>query len=341
MNPTTRQNSRRNFLKQVAVIPLIAAGLPLTTVAAAMSPIRRVGGSHLKTSLNAYSFVELLNANLKDPTHGVNLFEVCDFCARQNFDAVDVTGYFFPGYPNIPKDSYIRRLKRHAFNLGLAFSGTGVRNDFTAADKSTRTEGVQRIKNWIEVAARLGAPAIRAFADSQPPFKNWQQAAGNASRDDVEAWVADSLRECAEHGEKFGVVVVVQNHGDFISTGEEHLRLLQRVNHDYCAAMIDTGKYNTPNPYSDIAMVAPYAVTWQIKELIGTTTDSPKVDMLKLLKIIRQSGYRGYLPIETLASGRKNYDSFAEATRMLVQLREAINATESLAPQTEPPAARP
>eukprot|EP01034_Spumella_vulgaris_P008655 gene8655-11016_t len=127
-----------------------------------------------------------------------------------------------------------------AHGLGLAISGTGVRNDFTAADPKIRTEGVQRIKTWIEVAAKLGAPTVRAFADSQPPFRNWQQAANNAPRDTVEGYLADALRECAEHGKKFGVIVAVQNHGDFINTGPEHLSLLKRVDHEWCAAMVDT-----------------------------------------------------------------------------------------------------
>jgi sugar phosphate isomerase/epimerase len=331
MNPSLHPNSRRSFLKQAALLPLAVASLPLVSATAAVTPIKRVGGSHLKTSLNAFSFMELLNANLKDASQGVDLFQVCDFCAKQNFDAVDVTGYFFPGYPNAPTDGYIYKLKRHAFDLGLAISGTGVRNDFTTADKAVRDEGVVRLKTWIEVAAKLGAPVIRAFADSQPPFKDWQQASGNASRDTVEGWVADGLRKCSVHGKKFGVIVVVQNHGDFISTGEQHISLLKRVDHDYCAAMVDTGKYNTPDPYADIAMVAPYAVTWQIKELIGTPADSPRVDMKKLVTIIRESGYRGYLPIETLSSGRKDYDSFVEAAKILEQLREEIHATESIA----------
>jgi sugar phosphate isomerase/epimerase len=318
------------------MLPLAAASLPIVTATAAFATIQRTGGSHLKTSLNAYSFLDLLNANAKDKSRGVDLFQVCDFCAKVNFDAVDLTGYFFPGYPKAPEDSYIFKLKRHAFDRGLAISGTGVRNDFTTADQSVRAEGVQRIKTWIEVAAKLGAPTIRAFADSQPPFKNWPAAAGNASRADVEAWLADALRECAEHGQKFGVIVAVQNHGDFISTGAEHLSLLQRVGHEYCAAMVDTGKYNTADPYADIAQMAPYAVNWQIKELIGTPGDSPRTDLRKLLTIIRRSGYRGYLPIETLASGRKGYDSFVEVPKMLGELREAIGATASVAPQ--PPA---
>lgn len=324
-NAMNSSTTRRRFLKSAALLPFAAAaGFPLGTATAAVTPIKRIGGAHLKPSLNAYSFLDLLNANAKDASKGVDLFQVCDFCAKVNFEAVDVTGYFFPGYPQAPDDSYIFRLKRHAFDLGLAISGTGVRNDFTTADKAVRAEGVERLKTWIEVAAKLGAPVIRAFADSQPPFKTWQQASGNASRETVETWLADSLRECAEHGKKFGVIVAVQNHGDFISTGAEHLSLLQRVDHEYCSAMVDTGKYNTPDPYVDIALMAPYAVTWQIKELIGTPADSPRTDMKKLVKIIRQSGYRGYLPIETLASGRKDFDPFVAAAKMLAEMRAAI-----------------
>lgn len=325
-------NNRRNFLKHGALLPLVATTLPLGIVSAEYAPIKRNAGSHLKTSLNAYSFLDQLNANAKDSTKGMDLFQVCDFCAQLNFDAVDLTGYFFPGYPNAPDDNYLIRLKRHAFNLGLSISGTGVRNDFTTADKAVRDEGVQRLKTWIEVAAKLGAPAVRAFADSQAPYKNWQKASGDANREAVESWMADSLRECAEHGKKFGVIVAVQNHGDFINTGEEHLSLLKLVDSEWCAALVDTGKYLTVDPYADIGLMAPYAVNWQIKETIDSTTKAPRTNMLKLLTIIRKSGYRGFLPIETLAMGRKDYNPSEEVKKMLVELRNAIEATASVAP---------
>jgi sugar phosphate isomerase/epimerase len=329
----THPVSRRRLLAAAAWLPLAAGGgLPLATAGAGYAPIKRSGGSHLRPSLNAFSFLELLNAHLKDAGKGVDLFQDCDFCAEQGFDAVDLTGYFFPGYPLAPDDRYLVRLKRHAFDLGLAISGTGVRNDFTAADARVRAEGVQRIKTWIEVAARLGAPAIRAFADSQPPFKDWREAAADAPRETVEAWIADCLRECADHGARFGVVVAVQNHGDFIRTGAEHLRLLSRVDHEWCAALVDTGKYLTSDPYADIALVAPYAVNWQIKETLRSELDSPRVDVTRLVTIVRRSGYRGYLPIETLSMGRRDYDPRVETTKMLSQLREAIAATASVAP---------
>jgi len=139
--------------------------------------------------------------------------------------------------------------------------------------------------------------------------------------------VAGALHECAEHGARHGVIVAVQNHGDFISTGPEHLSLLRRVNHAWCAAMVDTGKYLTADPYADIALMAPHAVNWQVKETLQSTTTSPRIDLKRLVTIIRASGYRGYVPIETLRMGRTDYDSFKEIPRMLAELRAAIAAT--------------
>jgi hypothetical protein len=60
-------------------------------------PAKRVGGPRLKTSLNAYSFNKVLSDHLKGSGKGMSLFELLDFCAEQNFDAIDPTGYYFPG----------------------------------------------------------------------------------------------------------------------------------------------------------------------------------------------------------------------------------------------------
>src|SRR5215218_2231723 len=327
--PMRAQINRRTFLATSAALPLgLSSAIGLGRTRALEGPLERVGdGGPLKPSLNAFSFVELLEANAKEASKGIDLFGVCDFCAKHGFDAVDATGYFFPGYPGAPSDRYLVKLKRHAFDLGLELSGTGVRNDFTAADAKIRAEGVQRVKTWIEVAAKLGAPTVRAFADSQAPYKSWREASGNAPREAVERWAAEALHECAEHGERYGVIVAVQNHADFISTGAQHVSLLKRVNHAWCRAMVDTGSYLTDDPYADIALAAPYAVNWQVKETTRSRLDSPRLDMKRFIAIVRRTGYRGYLPIETLRMGRADYDSFVEIPRMLAQLRTAIAET--------------
>src|SRR5262245_10260184 len=56
-------------------------------------PMKRAGGPKLKSSLNAYSFNKALVDHLKDASKGMSLFQLLDFCAEHDFDAIDPTGY--------------------------------------------------------------------------------------------------------------------------------------------------------------------------------------------------------------------------------------------------------
>ena len=60
------------------------------------------------------------------------------FAAKNRCEGFDPTGYFFPGYPERPADSYVDGLKKRAADLGVGISGTGVRNNFTTADFLTQ-----------------------------------------------------------------------------------------------------------------------------------------------------------------------------------------------------------
>jgi sugar phosphate isomerase/epimerase len=346
---------RRKFLKSMTLLPLAAAaGIPFRAAAEGVSPlapIKRVGGSNFKISINAYSFTGVMPQTHEDQTigatapipapdpskvstkkkangghkHGtkMTLFDLIDFCSKNNIDGCDPTGYFFPTYPTPPTDAFLNDLKRHAFEMGVGISGTGVRNNFTTMDKGLRNYSVQKIKNWVEVAAKLGAPVLRVFCDTQMKSLTWRDVAPGATREQVRDWIIADLKECTAHGERFGVIIGVQNHGDFLQTGDQVLELIQGVDSDWCGAIVDTGYFNhAPDPYAEMAKVAPYAVNWQVKQSpLGEDSDVP-LDLVRLLHIIRSSGYCGYLPIETLAS-----DPSIAVPEMVKKLRDAIAAT--------------
>jgi sugar phosphate isomerase/epimerase len=307
--------TRRDFLKTASIAAAAAA-------TGATAPAET-----LKPGLNAYSFNKLLNDAIRQRGPGITLDGVLDFAAKNKFAAFDPTGYFFPGYPKVPADSYVDGLKKHAADLGIALSGTGVRNNFTTADKDVRAEGVAHIKQWVEVAARLGVPVIRVFADTQMRAENWQSVSNNAPRKDVLDWIAAALRECADHGKQFKVKIGVQNHGDFLATAAQHLELIRTVGSEWCGPIVDTGYFKTPDPYVDIAMVAPHAVNWQVKQSVFGEDSEIPTDLIKLLKIVRKSGYKGFLPIETLSPQGKPYDPFTVVPAFLAQLRDAIAKT--------------
>lgn len=266
-----------------------------------VKPIIRRGSAYVKMSLNAYSFSKLLNDNIKGRGNGISLLDMMDFAAQQNFDAVDLTGYFFPGYPAVPSDEYINALKKKAFQLGLDISGTGVRNDFANPDPSKRAADVKVVKDWIDVAVKLGAPVVRIFSGVIPEgYENkWDSIAG---------YMAASMRECADYAKSKGILIGVQNHGDFLKTADQTIKLVKLVNSDWFGVIVDTGYFITDDPYVDIEKVMPYAVNFQMKESVFGAASLVRIDVMRIMKIIKKTGYRGYLPIETLSAlgGNKN-----------------------------------
>lgn len=317
--------TRREFLQRAALLPLGAAlsASRLTAASAsarsavAPSPLRRVGGPKLKLSLNAFSFNAQLQNHLQGKSPGMSLFECLEFCAEHDFEAIDPTGYYFPGYPDVPTDAYLNEFKRRAHRLGLDISGTGIRNDFAQPDPAARAADVRRAKAWIEAAAKMGAPVLRVFAGAVPKGyeNNWDEAA---------KWMIDALRDCAEHGAKFGVLVGVQNHGDMLQTADRTIEVVERVGSDWFGVIVDTGNMMTPDPYDDIARVVPYAVNWQIKESPRGHNSPERTDLPRLITLIRDGGYRGYLPIETLAATGKPYDPYRLVPAFAAEVRAAM-----------------
>ncbi|WP_080238439.1 sugar phosphate isomerase/epimerase family protein [Spirosoma rigui] len=279
---------RRQFIKSVVALPLLVS-LNNTSVgglAAAGPPANR-----LKLSCNLYSFNEPLMSGQ------MTLDEVLTFCAGVGFDAVDPTAYYFPGYPALPDDSYVYQIRRNAFRLGLDISGTGVRNDFTLPDPVRRQAEVELVKKWVGFAAQLGAPVLRVFAGLG------KELTPAHTREVVTGWLVDALRACTDYASQRGVMIVLQNHADYVQTADQVLDIVRRVKSDWLAVNLDVGSFKIGDPYAQIAQVAPYAATWQLKENLFVNGQEQETDLNRIMRIVRESGYKGYLPIETLGKG--------------------------------------
>jgi sugar phosphate isomerase/epimerase len=273
---------RRNFLTR-------AAGMAAAAATHAEAAVVRTPGVKLKLGLNAYSF----DKPLRDGS--MTLADAVRFCAEQGVDALDATGYYFPGYPAVPTDENIYNLKRIAFVNGVAISGTGVRNNFAVADAAARKSDVAMVRNWIVVAAKLGAPVIRVFTGPTRPEGH--------TFDEALAWMAADFKECASFGKEHGVVIALQQHNDFLKTAAETIRLIDAVGSDWFGSILDIGSLRQGDPYAEIEKLVPYAVSWQIKENVGRDGKEEPTDLARIKAIIDRSGYRGYVPFEALGSG--------------------------------------
>lgn len=304
---------------------------------------------------------------------GMTLFGLIDYCAdpKHRFDAVDITGYYFPGYnkdtASVPTDDFIKKLKKYAADREIPISGTGIGNTLTGVDfdKEYRVTGIPkrdeggdpkalaneiaRIKAWIEVSAKLGAPVLRIFAGLEPSYlmkanikPNDPEKAAKAEK--LAKWRAetfkrmvDAIHQLLPAARQNGVIVGIQNHGDFLQNADQCIELLDAVgDRKNFGLILDTGYFQTPDPYIDMERMMPRTVNFQIKEFarvcpheyIDPNTCFQPMDLDRLMKIIRRSSYRGYLPIETLSAGKKvPYDPYKEVPPFLAKVRAAVAAT--------------
>jgi sugar phosphate isomerase/epimerase len=305
------QLPRRKFMQQITAATVLSGlgGIP-ASFAQTENSKKDNDTNRFKISLNAYSFNKPLMNKETD------LEALITFCAKEKFDAIDMTGYYFPGYPAVPDDAYIYHLKNKAHRMGVEISGTGIRNDFGDPDAGKRKEQIAFVKNWIDVAAKLGAPVIRIFtAKEKPASHTWEE---------TEQWIIEAILACAAYGKQRGVIVAVQNHNDFIKTADQAIDILQKVNSDWFGLVLDTGSFVTGEPYHEITKVTQYAVNWQIKEKLNYQGKSTDMDLEKLFRIVWASDYRGYLPIETLSPG----DPFSIVPPFLQKVRMALAKAE-------------
>jgi sugar phosphate isomerase/epimerase len=298
-------HSRRAFLRSIWAVPLLAS-VPALSHGRDEQATSEKYGHKFKLSLNVYSFNRLLLEGK------IDLYDVLDFCAAFNLDAIDPTGYYFPGYPEVPSDKYIHDFKRKAFLLGLDISGTGVRNDFTNPDETYRRKDMMLVKNWIRAAAKLGIPNLRVFAGKHKHT--------GYTRDQVFDWLAKDLRECCEFGAQHGIIIALQNHNDFLKTSADVHRIFEMVNSEWLGLNLDIGSYRQADPYDEIEQTIQYAVTWQIKENVWIEGRETPTDFVKLFRLIKKAGYRGYLPLETLGEG----DPHEKVSLLLEKARQAI-----------------
>lgn len=281
---------RRSFLQGLGGLSAATAFSPalLSAAPATTARVDRATGVKLKLALNAFSFNQALRSG------EMSLDALIRFCADEGVDGLDLTGYYLPGYPRVAEERFLHELKRKAFVNGVSISGTGVRNDFAQPDAAARRADVQLVKEWIEVAAKLGAPVLRVFSGkSVPPGRTF---------DEVLAWMTADLQECVEHGRKHGVMIGVQHHHDYLKTAAETIRLVEAVNSTWFGLILDIGSLRQSDPYAEIEKLIPYAVSWQVKEKVWSGTTQLPVDLPRLKRLIHQCGYRGFLPVEALGA---------------------------------------
>ncbi|HWN94312.1 MAG TPA: sugar phosphate isomerase/epimerase family protein, partial [Methylomirabilota bacterium] len=284
--------TRREFLSRAG---LTAAGVISATsiapFASAIEPLKRSGKPKLMPSLAAYSFRQFFKDGKETDTkveasRRIDMLQFVDYCAEHGC-AAETTSYYFPAKVS---DEFLLKLKRHAFLRGVEISGTAVGNTFTHQPGAKRDAEIKSVKDWSDYAAVFGAPHIRVFAGNVQ----------GTTKEEAKKLCIEALEECCEHAGKKGVVLGLENHGGIVAEPANLLEIVRAVKSPWCGINLDTGNFHTDDPYRDLELIAPYAVNVQWKAEVSPRDSKQKqaADLKRIVKILRDANYQGYMALE-------------------------------------------
>ena len=278
--------TRGSFCKLAALAPIA----PMKAMAATER------SSRFRIAVSTYSYWHLRGD--KYPIE-----KVIEQAADLGFDGVEIL------HRQMESDSpqYANKLKQLVFRHGLAIPMLSIHQDFVDPDAAERRKNVEHTLRCIDLAAQLGAPAIRLNSgrwNTIPSFDDLMKVKGNEppikghTNEDAFTWVVDCIRECLPHAEKMGIAMALENHWGLTTDVDMLLRIFKTVNSPWLVINADTGNF-PGDPYEGIAKLAPHATIVQAKTYYGGgewyTLD---LDYQRIAGILKKAGYRGWISLE-------------------------------------------
>lgn len=214
--------------------------------------------------------------------------------AREQFGigAVEYVNQFFK---DKAKDvDYLAEMKKRADDAGvrsllIMVDGEGKIGD---PDDAARKQAFENHKKWVDAAALLGCHAIRVNAGSTGTPEQQME------------YVVEGLTWLSQFAEQRNLRVLVENHGGLSSNGKWLAEVMKRVNHPHCGTLPDFGNFKISademyDRYEGVRELMPYAMAVSAKSYaFDAQGNETKIDFLKMMKIVTDAGYHGYVGIE-------------------------------------------
>lgn len=310
--PTTNA-SRRDFLKHAGIA---AAGTALfnssmsTAIAAEKPPL-------FKISLAGWSVHRAI--------FGGKLNHL-DFAktAKEDYgiDAVEYSSQFFQDKAEDKK--YLTELKQRAADLGVTSVLIMIDNEghLGDPDEKVRVKAVQKHHKWVDAGKFLGCRTIRVNAhsdDKLPPEEQGKLA-------------TDGLRRLSEYGASQGINIIVENHGGISSNGKWLAKVIADVKLPNCGTLPDFGNFKTGpkeeyDRYKGVAELMPFAKGVSAKSHnFDAEGNETATDYRKMLKIVMDAGYHGYIGIEYEGDKLSEPDGIRATKKLLEKVRAEMSA---------------
>ncbi len=195
-------------------------------------------------------------------------------------------------------------------------------------DDEERAQTVENHKKWVDAAQFLGCHSIRVNAH------------GVGTYEEVAAAAVKGLTDLSTYAATKGINVLVENHGGYTSNGQWLAEVMAAVNMPNCGTLPDFGNfcmtegYGSINSeecedpydiYKGVTELMPYAKAVSAKSYdFDADGGQPKIDYVKMLQIVKDAGYTGFIGVEYEGSNLSEVDGINATKDLLLKAAASL-----------------
>jgi sugar phosphate isomerase/epimerase len=233
------------------------------------------------------------------------------------------SGDFDPSPPSSRK--YLDRLAEAIAKTGVraAHISNNAPRNLADLDEEKRREGVRVAKRWLDAAAQIGAISMRCNTGGPRiiPAAQVDPELGYPMNREVVPHIRkaiESFRELADHGERVGVKVTIENHWGLAADPMNIRVIIREVASRWCEASPDFCNWEHEYMlYHGLEVLAPLASSMVHAK---RWTRFPDVDIARCVRIMTAAGYHGYFAAEYEEQG----DGVLGSQRLLEEVLAAL-----------------
>ena len=213
-------------------------------------------------------------------------------------DAVEYVNRYYS--ERVTEKAYLSLWKQKADDVGVKSLLIMVdhEGDLGDLDAKTRQQTVDNHKKWLDAAKFLGCHSIRV------------NAAGKGDQIEVGNAAAEGLAALGDLAAPYGLNVLVENHGGYSSNGKWLAKVIQQAGKDNVGTLPDFGNFCIQRDedgkcvveydrYDGMQTLMPFAKAVSAKSNnFDDAGQETGTDFTRMLKIVKEAGYNGYIGIE-------------------------------------------
>jgi hydroxypyruvate isomerase len=274
--------NRRTFLIGAGTVA-VATAMP--HVQAREAPPSPSGKARFRTGLVAYSYREAFKA--KTFTYE----DLIRVAVETGTDGIDMTVYWLPS----TTADYLLSLRRLAYRNRVEIYSIGTRVQLAQPTVALRNQQLAELRQWLDVAQRVGATHVRVFGGDIPAGATKEQAVGFA---------AETLKRGAEEAGARGLILGIEDDGGITDYAKDTIAIVERAASPWAGMNLDIGNFRPPDVYGQVEMSIPYAVSTHVKtELTLDDGRTAPFDLERIFQMFAAHEFRGYMGLEYEAAG--------------------------------------